>query len=372
MSKFKKGLMKRVLAVILSGAMVMSNMTAFASEAPADSGGYIEEVADETGRDDDTEREAADKEEAETVAASESATEDAAAEETTKSEDNASDKKDDTDAGEETTVESDAATDAEVSDEEQTSEAESDLSAETEEEKTEKETEEIDETLKAYTPPAADANGQWPMYADVFRSSIFGYNNGDRAKNYILGQDASGNMRVRAWDGKSKTTNTNDGRAMYFYQVKAGTPFSLTATATISDLNSTDSNIGQAAFGLMARDDMCIDTNNNVNSNDASYVEGETDISGALSNYVVAGTFGKSSVNCFSRSTAKSLTKGPALAANVQKSEAYSLSIVFDGSQYVCTFGENESQTYQVDLTQIDSEYDYIGMSAFLDANIPI
>ena len=54
MGRFKKGFMKRVIAILLSGTMVMSNMTAFASEAPADSGGYIEEIANETDRDDDT------------------------------------------------------------------------------------------------------------------------------------------------------------------------------------------------------------------------------------------------------------------------------------------------------------------------------
>ncbi|EOS49651.1 hypothetical protein C809_01372 [Lachnospiraceae bacterium MD335] len=125
MGRFKKGFMKRVIAILLSGTMVMSNMTAFASEAPADAGGYIEEVADETDRDDDTEREDADKKEAETVAVSESATEDAAAEETTKSEDNASN-------GKETDVETVEATDTEVSDEEQTSATEETTITETE------------------------------------------------------------------------------------------------------------------------------------------------------------------------------------------------------------------------------------------------
>ena len=156
MGRFKKGFMKRVIAILLSGTMVMSSVTlsgitAFASEAPADSGGYIEEIANEESSGDDTEQESANKEEAETSVDAQSTIEDAAAEETVKSEDNASDKKDDTDAGEETTVESNAATDAEVSDEEQTSETEADLSAETEEaESTETETtEETAEDVKA-------------------------------------------------------------------------------------------------------------------------------------------------------------------------------------------------------------------------------
>lgn len=39
MSRLKKGLVKRVMAVILSGAMIVSNMTAFASETSEDTGG---------------------------------------------------------------------------------------------------------------------------------------------------------------------------------------------------------------------------------------------------------------------------------------------------------------------------------------------
>lgn len=39
MSRLKKGLVKRVMAVILSGAMIVSNMTTFASETSEDTGG---------------------------------------------------------------------------------------------------------------------------------------------------------------------------------------------------------------------------------------------------------------------------------------------------------------------------------------------
>lgn len=39
MGKLKKKFGRRILAYILSGAMMMSNMTAFASEASQDTGG---------------------------------------------------------------------------------------------------------------------------------------------------------------------------------------------------------------------------------------------------------------------------------------------------------------------------------------------
>ena len=131
MGRFKKGFMKRVIAILLSGTMVMSNMTAFASEAPADAGGYIEEVADETDRHDDTEREAVEietvdeavgKEAEEAATDTESITEDAVSEEATTDQDNVLGGKDDVAVTEETTVESSEATDTEVLDGERTSE----------------------------------------------------------------------------------------------------------------------------------------------------------------------------------------------------------------------------------------------------------
>ncbi len=39
MSKFKKKFGRRILAFVLSGAMIMSNMTAFASETSQNTGG---------------------------------------------------------------------------------------------------------------------------------------------------------------------------------------------------------------------------------------------------------------------------------------------------------------------------------------------
>ena len=54
MSKFKKKLGGRILAYILSGAMLMSNMTAFATEAPADTREeYYEEVSEDSVPDTD-------------------------------------------------------------------------------------------------------------------------------------------------------------------------------------------------------------------------------------------------------------------------------------------------------------------------------
>lgn len=148
MTKFKKRLTKRVMAMILSGAMVMSNMTVYASEAPEDTGGgYVKEADDDVSKDSETESKSADNQ---------SEDEESVSEETSRSEDNASTEKDDTDDAKETSVEAAEAeiTKTEVSDDEQTSETESSLRKEVEEAESteaEDETEARDDYIKEGT-----------------------------------------------------------------------------------------------------------------------------------------------------------------------------------------------------------------------------
>lgn len=113
MSRFRNRLAKRVMAVILSGAMVMSNMTAFASEAPKDTGGYSSEMED-VGRQEDADMETAEKEDA----VDNKSTNVSSKEETTsKDEDNvSSDKKDDNGNAEDTAKENVVARKADTKD----------------------------------------------------------------------------------------------------------------------------------------------------------------------------------------------------------------------------------------------------------------
>ena len=139
MSRFKNRLVKRVMAVILSGAMVMScmpssNMTAFASEAPSDTGGgYFSEMED-VGREDDADIEMAEKEDA----VDDKSTNVSSKEETTsKDEDNvSSDKKDAEDTAKET-VAADKDAEADAVEDDKASETESSLSEEVEEDESE-------------------------------------------------------------------------------------------------------------------------------------------------------------------------------------------------------------------------------------------
>ena len=202
-----------------------------------------------------------------------------------------------------------------------------------------------------YKPPT-EQSANWNNYG-IFKGTVFGTVNKkvSDTQYHQLNTDADGNMHIAVLGNSTKISSTEDGRAMYYYQIPATSNFTFTAKAKI---NTIDAN-GQVAFGLMARDDMYIDK------------QGE----GILSSYVAAGTFGSGSTNCFKRKDGV-LEKGPALGADVQAGETYNLSIVKNPDGYACTFGDNESQSggYDFPLTEIDDQYQYIGMFVSRNADI--
>lgn len=202
-----------------------------------------------------------------------------------------------------------------------------------------------------YKPPT-EQSANWNNYG-IFKGTVFGTVNKkvSDTQYHQLNTDADGNMHIAVLENSTKISSTDDGRAMYYYQIPAASNFTFSAKAKI---NTIDAN-GQVAFGLMARDDMFIDK------------KGE----GILSSYVAAGTFGSGSTNCFKRKDGV-LEKGPALGADVQAGETYNLSIVKNPDGYACTFGDNESQSggYDFPLTEIDDQYQYIGMFVSRNADI--
>ncbi len=81
MSKFRNRLMKRVMAVILSGAMVMSSMTSYAAEVSYSTGDAYAEAASEAGEPEVNEAETKEAEKADDENAADKSTADAAVEE---------------------------------------------------------------------------------------------------------------------------------------------------------------------------------------------------------------------------------------------------------------------------------------------------
>ena len=214
---------------------------------------------------------------------------------------------------------------------------------------------------EGYNPPADDVKSIWDDYtvskndkSATFKGTVFGdvagQNNIKKGGNFTLEEDKDGNMHIAAKNNCGKIGSGSDGLAMYYYRVPATAKFTLTAKAV---LNSFDAN-GQVAFGLMARDDMYIDTYINT----------------LLGDYVVAGSRG-TGTNCYYRKSG-SLGGSGTLSKPLAAGNAYDLKLVGTGEGFQCTFGTETTQSggYDYMLTSVDEEYIYIGMFAARNADV--
>ncbi len=218
--------------------------------------------------------------------------------------------------------------------------------------------------VKPYYTPPTTVSSKFPSYtlgegvdAITFNASVFGITGGAskiNTENFVFGKDAEGNMNIKALkNGGGKITDAADGFAMYYYQLPANKKFKLSATAKLNSIGSGT----QVAFGLMARDDMYIDTQDNALSSD----------------YVAAGSLGDTGCNSFYRRGGElggrtAFANGTTIAAGSE----YDLSIVYNGDGYECTFGNEPAQSggYDFQLISVDSDYVYIGMFVSREADV--
>ncbi len=274
MSKFKKKFGKRILAFLLSGAMIMSNMTAFASEAPQDTG--EEYVREETVVTDENDTEYV---------------EEADADESSKSEDSTADKKDDVKETSAETVEATETSDSketketETAKEEQTSETESSLSADTEE-ASEVETESTEEVSEEETTEAVEeeddvkAGTLHTFDATKLKAETENQNNADDKKNLVVENEpnfdnyfsVTGNVAKRIKNDGSKPGSTFDGTITCVEVAalgKSSINFTVTGTADVELVMSSTGASNVSAIGLA-------DGSNNIITTD-DVTPGETD-----------------------------------------------------------------------------------------------
>lgn len=207
-----------------------------------------------------------------------------------------------------------------------------------------------------YVPPTYSndlkQSEHWKDFG-VFKGTVFGTVDSDMSF-YSVGADEDGSMRLKALEEKSKIASKEDGLAMYYYKVPVGTDFSISAKAKINSIG-TGAKANQVAFGLMARDDMYIDSVKGV------------DVSAIASDFVAAGSLGNSDgtwTNGFKRKSGK-LEKGSTLAdGKIAVGGTYDLNITSNPDGYAVTFDTEGTQTggFDYPLTAVDSEYVYIGM----------
>jgi hypothetical protein len=197
----------------------------------------------------------------------------------------------------------------------------------------------------------------WPAFTDangtVWNGSVFGNVGGD---DKISGGDFTAavdgqNITLGVANNRGKIASTVDGLMMYYVQLPAGTNFTLTAKATVNKLAKNN----QVSFGLMARDEMYIDTS----------------ISDPMGDYVAVGTRNQGAVNCFGRKSG-ALYDGPAATAKYGAGDTVDLKLVGTADGFTLTYGDNETASAGFDyaLTAVDSDYIYVGFYVARNASV--
>lgn len=197
----------------------------------------------------------------------------------------------------------------------------------------------------------------WPAFTDanstVWNGSAFGNVGGD---DKISGGDFTAavdgqSITLGVANNRGKIASTVDGLMMYYVQLPAGTNFTLTAKATVNKLAKNN----QVSFGLMARDEMYVDTS----------------ISDPMGDYVAVGTRNQGAINCFGRKSG-ALYDGPAATVKYGTGDTIDLKLVGTADGFTLTYGNNETASAGFDyaLTAVDSDYIYVGFYAARNANI--
>lgn len=195
----------------------------------------------------------------------------------------------------------------------------------------------------------------WTDYG-IWKGTVFGNIGGDPSKeNQILEADTNGDMHIAVMNNKGKIASTADGIAMYYYKIPANATFVLTASATMNKITLND----QVSFGLMARDDMYIDSNT-------------LDV---LGDYVAAAPLKLTKAdgvwNCFARKSGV-LTQGGVCNNSITVGDTVNLRIEGNSDGFACGFGGESVITggFDFKLTSIDSDYMYVGMFVARNADI--
>lgn len=207
-----------------------------------------------------------------------------------------------------------------------------------------------------YQPPVG-VSANRPAFTDgdgrVWNGTVFGDVGGD---SRILGSSftaeaAEGQLTLGVCGNCGKIAAATDGLLFYYTVLPPDATFTLTAKATINDLFGNN----QVSFGLMARDDLYLDT----------------DVGETMGDYVAAGSRNQGAVNCFGRRSGE-LLDGPAAKIIYHPGDTLALSLSGTADGYTLQYGDNEpvSAGFDYRLTTIDPEHIYVGFYVARNANV--
>ena len=141
-----------------------------------------------------------------------------------------------------------------------------------------------------------------------------------------------------------KISSATDGIAFYFQQIAADKDFSISATATVINIKANN----QVSFGIMARDNVLIDTAD----------------SGVSTNYVAAGPLKLTASDwksTFARDGGALVETAAQVESVPSTNTVVEISLVKEGNIIRAKYGNEEAKEYTVDLTQADKDNIYIG-----------
>lgn len=207
-----------------------------------------------------------------------------------------------------------------------------------------------------YQSPAG-VSERWMAFTDtdgrLWNGTVFGDVGGDSKilSGSFTAEAADGRLTLGVSNNCGKISSSTDGLFFYYTALPANARFTLTATATVNELFGNN----QVSFGLMARDDLYLDT----------------DVGETMGDYVAVGSRNQGAVNCFGRCSGE-LLDGPDAAFVYKPGDTLTLILRGTADGFTLKYGENEpvSAGFDYRLTTIDPEYVYVGFFVARNANI--
>ena len=216
------------------------------------------------------------------------------------------------------------------------------------------------EIMDYKTPTEEQMNSvSWPQFTDaggtLWRGTVFGDIGGEEkitdANFTAKVLDDNSGMLLGVANNCGKIASGSDGFLFYYVKLPAGTHFTLSAKATIQDFFANN----QVSFGLMARDDLYLD----------SY------LAVTLGDYVSAGVRNQGNIINFGRKSSELIGTTAAATADLSAGHEVDLKLSGTSDGFTLTFGDSTvSAGYDYPLTGVDSDYIYVGFYATRNCSV--
>ena len=197
----------------------------------------------------------------------------------------------------------------------------------------------------------------WPAYTDadgnLWRGTVFGDVGGD---NKITGDNFTAaveddTVTLSVANNCGKIASGSDGLMFYYVKLPAGARFTLTATAKINTFTANN----QVSFGLMARDDLYIDT----------YV------AATMGDYVAVGSRNQGAIVNFGRKSGALVGDAPKTAIDLSEGAEVELRLVGSADGFTLSYGdETASAGFDYPLTAVDADSMYVGFYVVRNASV--